>query len=75
MRFPPSRYDTHTHTQLRYELAEIIIVNAEGIPIKTTPGHCPQNDLAFLRVLCKKNEIMIAPVKDYFFIVIQNPSD
>uniref|UniRef100_A0A674EAZ4 Dynein, light chain, roadblock-type 1 n=1 Tax=Salmo trutta TaxID=8032 RepID=A0A674EAZ4_SALTR len=35
----------------------------------------PQNDLPFLRVLSKKNEIMIAPVKNYFFIVMQNPSD
>lgn len=35
----------------------------------------PQNDLTFLRVRSKKNEIMIAPVKNYFFIVIQNPSD
>uniref|UniRef100_A0A8K9Y438 Roadblock/LAMTOR2 domain-containing protein n=1 Tax=Oncorhynchus mykiss TaxID=8022 RepID=A0A8K9Y438_ONCMY len=66
--------ETGCHLGARQNL-KIIIVNAEGIPIKTTPGHCPQNDLAFLRVLCKKNEIMIAPVKDYFFIVIQNPSD
>lgn len=35
----------------------------------------PQNDLTFLRVRSKKNEIMIAPDKDYFLIVIQNPSD
>ncbi|XP_036065967.1 dynein light chain roadblock-type 1 isoform X2 [Oryzias melastigma] len=34
----------------------------------------PQNDLTFLRVRSKKNEIMIAPDKDYFLIVIQNPS-
>uniref|UniRef100_A0A3Q3WT56 Dynein light chain roadblock n=1 Tax=Mola mola TaxID=94237 RepID=A0A3Q3WT56_MOLML len=77
----------------------IIIVNAEGIPIKTTldgPSTAqyaglihqlvmkarstvrdidPQNDLTFLRVRSKKNEIMIAPDKDYFLIVIQNPSD
>ncbi|XP_031697921.1 dynein light chain roadblock-type 1-like, partial [Anarrhichthys ocellatus] len=35
----------------------------------------PQNDLTFLRIRSKKNEIMIAPDKDYFLIVIQNPSD
>uniref|UniRef100_A0AAY4DSR1 Dynein light chain roadblock n=1 Tax=Denticeps clupeoides TaxID=299321 RepID=A0AAY4DSR1_9TELE len=35
----------------------------------------PQNDLTFLRVRSKKNEIMIAPDKDYFLIVIQNPSE
>uniref|UniRef100_UPI0037E96130 dynein light chain roadblock-type 1 n=1 Tax=Semicossyphus pulcher TaxID=241346 RepID=UPI0037E96130 len=77
----------------------IIIVNTEGIPIKTTLDNAstvqyaglihqlvmkarstvrdidPQNDLTFLRVRSKKNEIMIAPDKDYFLIVIQNPSD
>ncbi|XP_062401986.1 dynein light chain roadblock-type 1 [Sardina pilchardus] len=35
----------------------------------------PQNDLTFLRIRSKKNEIMIAPDKDYFLIVIQNPSE
>ncbi|XP_029946940.1 dynein light chain roadblock-type 1 isoform X2 [Salarias fasciatus] len=77
----------------------IIIVNSEGIPIKSTMDNSstaqyaglihqlvmtarstvrdmdPQNDLTFLRVRSKKNEIMIAPEKDYFLIVIQNPSD
>ncbi|KAM7006214.1 dynein light chain roadblock-type 1 [Tautogolabrus adspersus] len=77
----------------------IIIVNSEGIPIKTTLDNAstvqyagllhqlvmkarstvrdidPQNDLTFMRVRSKKNEIMIAPDKDYFLIVIQNPSD
>ncbi|XP_029358154.1 dynein light chain roadblock-type 1 [Echeneis naucrates] len=77
----------------------IIIVNSEGIPIKTTLDNSstvqyaglihqlvmkarstvrdidPQNDLTFMRVRSKKNEIMIAPDKDYFLIVIQNPSD
>ncbi|KAK3536661.1 hypothetical protein QTP86_015457 [Hemibagrus guttatus] len=77
----------------------IIIVNSEGIPIKTTMDNSstvqyagllhqlvmkarstvrdidPQNDLTFLRVRSKKNEIMIAPDKDYFLIVIQNPTE
>ncbi|KAF7693270.1 dynein light chain roadblock-type 1 [Silurus meridionalis] len=77
----------------------IIIVNSEGIPIKTTLDNAstvhyaglihqlvmkarstvrdidPQNDLTFLRVRSKKNEIMIAPDKDYFLIVIQNPME
>ncbi|XP_058646557.1 dynein light chain roadblock-type 1 isoform X2 [Onychostoma macrolepis] len=77
----------------------IIIVNAEGIPIKSTLDNSstvqyagnvhqllmkargmvrdidPQNDLTFLRVRSKKNEIMIAPDKDYFLIVIQNPTE
>ena len=30
----------------------------------------PSNDLTFLRVTCKKYEMMIAPDKDYFLIVI-----
>uniref|UniRef100_A0A3Q2VBR1 Dynein, light chain, roadblock-type 1 n=1 Tax=Haplochromis burtoni TaxID=8153 RepID=A0A3Q2VBR1_HAPBU len=30
----------------------------------------PQNDLTFMRVRSKKNEIMIAPDKDFFLIVI-----
>ncbi|KAL4648923.1 dynein light chain roadblock-type 1 [Arapaima gigas] len=77
----------------------IIIINSEGIPIKSTLDNSstvqyagllhqlvmktrstvrdldPQNDLTFLRVRSKKNEIMIAPDKDYFLIVIQNPSE
>ncbi|XP_034021806.1 dynein light chain roadblock-type 1 [Thalassophryne amazonica] len=77
----------------------IIIINSEGIPIKssldtsTTVQYAsllqqlvmkarstlrdidPQNDLTFLRIRSKKNEIMIAPDKDFFMIVIQNPSE
>ena len=30
----------------------------------------PSNDLTFMRVECKKLEMMIAPDKDYFLIVI-----
>ena len=33
----------------------------------------PSNDLTFLRVSCKKFEMMIAPDKNYFLIVIQEP--
>ena len=32
----------------------------------------PKNDLTFLRVQCKKYEMMIAPDKEYFLIVITN---
>ncbi|XP_050773448.1 dynein light chain roadblock-type 1 isoform X1 [Gopherus flavomarginatus] len=77
----------------------IIVVNSEGIPIKSTVDNSttvqyaglmhsfimkarstvrdidPQNDLTFLRIRSKKNEIMIAPDKDYFLIVIQNPTE
>jgi dynein light chain roadblock-type len=39
--------------------------------------HCvrdldPTNDLSFLRIRSKKNEIMVAPDKDFILIVIQN---
>ena len=34
----------------------------------------PLNDLKFLRVRSRKNEIMVAPSKDYTLIVIQNPN-
>ncbi|XP_068118496.1 dynein light chain roadblock-type 1 [Hyperolius riggenbachi] len=77
----------------------IIIVNSEGIPIKSTMDNAttaqyashmhqlvmrarssvrdidPQNDLTFLRVRSKKNEIMVAPDKDYMLVVIQQPSE
>ncbi|XP_010720564.2 dynein light chain roadblock-type 1 [Meleagris gallopavo] len=77
----------------------IIVVNSEGIPIKSTMDNTttiqyaglmhsfimkarstvrdidPQNDLTFLRIRSKKNEIMVAPDKDYFLIVIQNPTE
>lgn len=33
----------------------------------------PSNDLTFLRVSCKKYEMMIAPDKNYFLIVVQEP--
>ncbi|KAM7401536.1 hypothetical protein PAMP_016843 [Pampus punctatissimus] len=91
--------ETLKRIQSQQGVQGIIIVNAEGIPIKTTLDNSstvqyaglihqlvmkarstvrdidPQNDLTFLRVRSKKNEIMIAPDKDYFLIVIQNPSD
>ncbi|XP_048209537.1 dynein light chain roadblock-type 1-like [Perognathus longimembris pacificus] len=77
----------------------IIVVNTEGIPMKSTMDNPtttqyaslmhnfilkarstvreidPQNDLTFLRIRSKKNEIMVAPDKDYFMIVIQNPTE
>ena len=31
----------------------------------------PKNDLTFLRVVCKKHDMMVAPDKEYFLIVIQ----
>jgi dynein light chain roadblock-type len=33
----------------------------------------PSNDLTFLRVKCKKYEMMVAPDKDFFLIVVQCP--
>lgn len=42
--------------------------------------HCirdldPTNDLSFLRIRSKKNEIMVAPDKDFILIVIQSVAD
>ncbi len=31
------------------------------------------NDLTFVRISCKKFEFMIAPDKNYFLIVVQEP--
>ncbi|XP_071957506.1 dynein light chain roadblock-type 2-like [Antedon mediterranea] len=77
----------------------IIVVNNEGIPIRSTMDNSttvqytglmhqliaktrstvreidPQNDLTFLRVRTKKHEIMATPDKEYFLIVIQNPTE
>uniref|UniRef100_A0A3B4X9G3 Dynein light chain roadblock n=1 Tax=Seriola lalandi dorsalis TaxID=1841481 RepID=A0A3B4X9G3_SERLL len=76
---------THLLIQSQKGVQGIIIVNSEGIPVKTTLDNSstvqyaglihqlvmkarttvrdidPQNDLTFLRVRSKKNEIMIAP--------------
>ena len=35
----------------------------------------PTNDLNFLRIRTKKNEIMVAPDKEFALIVIQNSTD
>jgi dynein light chain roadblock-type len=35
----------------------------------------PSNDLTFLRIPCRKYEMMVAPDKDYFLIVIQTPGE
>lgn len=77
----------------------IIVVNVEGIPIRSTMDTATtaqyaglihqlsvtarsiirdidsQNDLTFLRIRSRKNEILVAPDKEYFLIVIQNPSE
>uniref|UniRef100_A0A3P9IYG1 Dynein, light chain, roadblock-type 1 n=1 Tax=Oryzias latipes TaxID=8090 RepID=A0A3P9IYG1_ORYLA len=95
---PPAPGSHPPRIQSQKGVQGVIIVNSEGIPIKTTLDNTstvqyagliqqlvlmarstvreldPQNDLTFLRVRSKKNEIMIAPDKDYFLIVIQNPS-
>ena len=34
----------------------------------------PTNEMMFIRVRSKKNEIMIAPSKDFTLMVLQNPS-
>lgn len=77
----------------------VIIMNTEGIPIRTTMSQEDTenytavvsqlamkaasavrsldegDELAFLRIRSKKQEIMIAPDKDYVLVVIQNPHE
>lgn len=105
---PPARLQFSTLAEVEETLKRlqsqkgvqgIIVVNTEGIPIKSTMDNPtttqyanlmhnfilkarstvreidPQNDLTFLRIRSKKNEIMVAPDKDYFLIVIQNPTE
>ncbi|XP_060074192.1 dynein light chain roadblock-type 2-like isoform X1 [Ylistrum balloti] len=87
--------DTLKRIQAHKGVIGIIVVNADGIPIRTTLDNSttvqyanlltqltqkarsvvrdidPQNDLTFLRVRSKKHEIMVAPEKDYLFVVVQ----
>ncbi len=77
----------------------VIIMNAEGVAIKSTlsPEETENytstvsqlalkgsslvrtlddsDELTFLRIRSKKQEIMIAPDKEYCLVVIQNPQD
>uniref|UniRef100_A0A3B3TCQ9 Dynein light chain roadblock n=1 Tax=Paramormyrops kingsleyae TaxID=1676925 RepID=A0A3B3TCQ9_9TELE len=86
--------ETLKRIQTQKGVQGIIIVTAEGIPIRSTLDNAstvqyagliqqlvmkarvtvremdPQNDLTFLRIRSKKNEIMIAPDKDYFLIIL-----
>jgi dynein light chain roadblock-type len=90
--------DTLKRIQSHKGVTGILIVNKDGIPIKSNlsdesaKAHAalisqltskarsvvrtldPQNDLTFLRVRSKKNEIMIAPDKEYMLFVIQDPN-
>ena len=35
----------------------------------------PSNDLTFLRIKCKKHEMMVAPDKAFYLVVIQAPDE
>ncbi|RKP03574.1 hypothetical protein CXG81DRAFT_9322, partial [Caulochytrium protostelioides] len=35
----------------------------------------PEDDLTFLRIRSKKNEIMVAHTKQYLIVVLQNPKE
>ena len=88
--------DTFARIEMRPNVAGVIVVNSDGLPIRSTitdtaqqtnyahlitalaakARHCvrdldPTNDLTFLRIRSKKNEIMVAPDKDFILIVIQ----
>lgn len=73
-----------------------IVINHDGIPIRTTLDNSttvqyagllcsltqkarstvrdldPSNELTFLRIRSKKNEIMCAPCFEYLLVVVQN---
>lgn len=59
--------DTLTYTSLLSGL--ILTAKAKVKDLDST------NELVFLRVRSKKYEIMVAPDKEYFLIVIQNPDE
>ncbi|KAJ7331918.1 hypothetical protein JRQ81_014098 [Phrynocephalus forsythii] len=68
----PIKTTMDNSTTMQYAgLMHNLIMKARG----TVRDIDPQNDLTFLRIRSKKNEIMVAPDKDYFLIVIQNPTE
>ncbi|XP_062034530.1 dynein light chain roadblock-type 1-like [Lepus europaeus] len=38
-------------------------------------AHSTVREMTFLRILSKKNEVMVAPDEDYFLTAIQNPTE
>ncbi|KAG8200471.1 hypothetical protein JTE90_000551 [Oedothorax gibbosus] len=91
--------ETFKRIQSHKGVMGIIVLNTDGIPIKTTMDNNSTieyaglithlldkarqtvkeldntNELTFLRVRSKKNEILIAPDKEYMMIVVQNPNE
>jgi dynein light chain roadblock-type len=53
---------------------------ARIISMLTTKGRSlirdlePTNDLSFMRIRCKKYEILISPGADYILLVVQDPN-
>lgn len=70
-------------TPIRSTIEDTVVQNQYAHLISALAAkarHCvrdldPTNDLSFLRIRSKKNEIMVAPDKDFILIVIQNVSD
>lgn len=62
---PPE--ETESYTALVSQLA----LKAAGV-VRTLDD---TDELAFLRIRSKKQEIMIAPDKDYILVVVQNPQE
>lgn len=67
-------------TPIRSTIEDTVVQNQYAHLITSLAAkarHCvrdldPTNDLSFLRIRSKKNEIMVAPDKDFILIVIQN---
>uniref|UniRef100_A0A8C4NLC7 Dynein light chain roadblock n=1 Tax=Eptatretus burgeri TaxID=7764 RepID=A0A8C4NLC7_EPTBU len=91
--------ETLKRIQTQKGVVGVIVINSEGMPIRSTMDNNttvqyaslmqqlaakarsavrdvdPQNDLTFLRIRSRKNEILVAPEKDYLLIVIQNTNE
>uniref|UniRef100_UPI00358E1E01 dynein light chain roadblock-type 1 n=1 Tax=Myxine glutinosa TaxID=7769 RepID=UPI00358E1E01 len=91
--------ETLKRIQAQKGVIGVIVINSEGMPIRSTMDNNttvqyaslmqqlsvmarsavrevdPQNDLTFLRIRSRKNEILVAPEKDYLLIVIQNTNE
>nr|XP_042895682.1 dynein light chain roadblock-type 2 isoform X2 [Parasteatoda tepidariorum] len=91
--------ETFKRIQSHKGVVGIIVLNMDGIPIKSSMDSNTTieyaglithlldkarqtvkeldntNELTFLRIRTKKNELLIAPDKEYMMIVIQNPNE
>lgn len=65
-----SKNDTYLSNESKVELT--FIFNKLRATVRDLE---PTNDLTFLRIKSKLNEIMVAPDKDFILIVVQGPKE